>query len=148
MDLMQNLHDEKKWNELLRATTIKRWQQPLPKTDDLQQHSVEIKIDALPIGAYILLASSTEELTTKQTVAGATLLYVSNISYVHKQHKYFLLHRETGQPLAGAKAQLWQRRYDYRTNKEIKESKEKFTADANGFFEIKIYRVIITTIMV
>ncbi len=137
IDLMQNVYDEKQWNKLLRATTLKEWQQPLPKTDDLQQHSVEIKIDALPIGSYILLASSTEELTAKKTVAGVTLLYVSNISYVHKQHRYFLLHRETGQPLAGAKTQLWQSRYDYKTSKNIKEPKEIFTANDKGFFEIK-----------
>lgn len=115
IDLVQNLYDEKKWNELLQAGTLRKWQQPLPVTNDLQQHAVEIKIDPLPAGAYILLASTNEELTTKKTVAGATLLYVSNISYTNTQHKYFLLHRETGQPLAGAIAQLWQHRYDYKT---------------------------------
>ncbi len=40
---LENYYDEKSWHLLLKAAAIKSWQQDLPVTNDLQQHSVEIK---------------------------------------------------------------------------------------------------------
>ena len=37
---------------------IRNWEQALPATNDYQTHTVEIKIDELPVGEYILLAAS------------------------------------------------------------------------------------------
>jgi hypothetical protein len=39
--------------------------------------------------------------------------YVSNIAYINKDTEYFVLNRETGQPLSNAKVQVWYRSYDY-----------------------------------
>ena len=50
--------DDKYWSLLTAAPSVRNWNQPLPATNDLQQHSVEVKIDALPVGEYILLATS------------------------------------------------------------------------------------------
>ena len=54
---LENQHDEKYWAAITNAKPVTAWQQALPATNDLQQHSTEIKIDALPSGDYILTAS-------------------------------------------------------------------------------------------
>ncbi|HRF17933.1 MAG TPA: alpha-2-macroglobulin, partial [Chitinophagaceae bacterium] len=46
--LLENQYDEKYWPAIIAATPIRNWQQVLPSTNDLQSHSAEIKIDALP----------------------------------------------------------------------------------------------------
>ncbi len=58
---LANQYDEKYWPAIIAATPVKSWQQTLPATNDLQQHSTEIKVDGLPIGEYILVASSEDK---------------------------------------------------------------------------------------
>src|SRR5688572_5279589 len=117
---LQNSYDEKYWTALLKATSIRNWQQTLPATNDLQQHSVEIKLDALPVGEYFLLASGDKNFDKKNNPLGARLFYVSNISYVNQGNKVFVLHRESGQPLANAAVNLWLQEYDYKTSRHTK----------------------------
>lgn len=88
-------------------TSIRSWEQTLPDTKDFQQHGVEIKIDALPVGEYIILASSDTQFNSKKATIGARLLYISNISFVQKNDDFFILNRDTGQPLPRAKVQIW-----------------------------------------
>lgn len=129
-----NYHDEETWKLLLAANPIRNWQQHLPATNDYQQHSVEIKIDALPPGEYVLLAATDN--FSKKSGMGARLFYVSNISFINRSKDYFVLHRETGQPLANAAVQIWQQVYDYKTYKYIAEKGKQYKTDNNGFFRL------------
>jgi len=131
---LNNYYDDKMWQQLFAITPIAGWQQALPATGDHQEHGVEIKIDALPAGEYVLLAAS--ENFSKEAVAGARLFYVSNISFVHNDKDYFLLHRETGQPLAGASIQVWQQVYDFKSYKYTTEKGRQYKTDNNGFFRL------------
>jgi uncharacterized protein YfaS (alpha-2-macroglobulin family) len=124
--------DENFWKTLVAANSFKSWQQELPATNDLQQHSVEVKADGLPMGEYILVASSDINFNISSTVMGARLFYVSKISFINNQQHFFILHRETGQPLSGANMQVWRQRYNYNTSRNIKERQGHYTADANG----------------
>ncbi len=127
---------KKSGRRYLKATALKTWQQPLPATGDLQQHSVEIKIDALPVGEYILLASSEKQFDDKTSVLGARLFYVSNISYIHQNNNVFVLHRESGQPLANAVVNVWRQEYDYTTSRQVKNKTQSHKTDRNGFLHI------------
>ena len=49
---LQNRYDDAYWKQLLGLKANRTWSQILPSTNDYQRHSVEIKIDALPIGYY------------------------------------------------------------------------------------------------
>ncbi len=122
------------WSLLQQATPIKSWNQNLPATNDLQQHAVEIKIDALPVGEYILLASN-ESKRAKNASLGAQFFYVSNISYVHRNNDFFVLHRETGQPLNNAKVEVFTNRYDYAKNRYVNTKSGNYETDKNGFFK-------------
>ncbi len=131
-----NQYDEKYWPILIAATPLKNWQQSLPATNDLQQHSTEIKIDALPSGEYILAASSDKDFSGKKTIIGARFFYVSAISYVNNNADFFVLNRDNGNPLAKAAVQVWEQKYDYKLSKYTKEKGKVYSTDQNGFFKM------------
>jgi hypothetical protein len=136
-DLMMNEYDEKYWPVILGTTPVKNWEQGLPATNDIQQHSTEIKIDGLPIGEYVLLASDTKNFSGKKSIIGARYFYVSSISYVNNKRDYFILNRDNGQPLVKAAIQVWEQKYDYKQSKYIREKGKTYTSDANGFFKME-----------
>jgi hypothetical protein len=133
---LQQGRDEQYWNALVGAGALQSWTQTLPPTNDLQQHAVEIKIDGLPVGEYLLLASSVAGFDKKTSPLGAQLFYVSNISFVNEGDQFFVLHRESGQPLAGAKVQVYQQKYDYATYKYKRAALGNYTADKNGYLKV------------
>ncbi|MDZ4807019.1 MAG: alpha-2-macroglobulin family protein, partial [Bacteroidota bacterium] len=133
---LENQYDEKYWPAVIAASPLKSWQQTLPATNDLQQHSVEIKIDALPAGEYILAASTDRDFAGKKTIIGARVFYVSGISYVNNGNDFFILNRDNGQPLVKAAVQVWEQKYDYKQSKYVKEKGKVYNTDANGFFKM------------
>ncbi len=131
---LEKTYGDAYWNILLKAKAFRSWDQSLPTTNDLQEHSVEIKVDGLPAGAYMLLAGNDKDFANKKTTLGAQLFYVSGISFINNESDFFLLHRESGQPLANASVQLWEQKYDYTQSKYVKERKTKHVTDKNGYF--------------
>jgi hypothetical protein len=132
-----NFYDDKYWDTLLIANPVRQWQQTLPATNDWQEHAVEIKIEALPLGEYILLASSNKEFVKKKSNLGAQLFYVSNISYINLGNRFFVLHRESGQPLANAAVQVYTQQYDYKAYRYDKVKMGSYQTDKNGFFRVE-----------
>lgn len=131
-NLLEN-GDEKDWKAIQAISPIRNWQQPLPQTADYQQHSVEIKVDALPLGSYLLLASYT---VGRESISGAQAFHVSGISYVGRGNQFFVLHRQTGGPLSGAQVQTAQRQYDYNLRRYQRKTGESYTTDNRGFFQL------------
>ncbi len=135
-ELTNNYYDEKTWAKIIKLPSVKNWQQQLPATNDLQQHSTEIKIDALPVGEYLIIASDNNDFDAKKSQLGARLTYVSNISYVNSDKDYFVLNRETGAPLAKATVTVWDQKYDYNTSKYTRIKNNSFTTDDKGYFNL------------
>jgi MG2 domain len=134
---LQNTYDEKYWPAIITAKPVTSWQQSLPDTKDMQQHSAEIKIDALPAGEYVLVASNEKDFSGKKTILGARFFYVSGISYVNNLDDFFVLNRDNGNPLAKAAVQVWEQKYDYKTSRYIKEKGKLYSTDANGYFRME-----------
>ncbi|WP_159474687.1 alpha-2-macroglobulin [Dyadobacter sp. 3J3] len=127
----ENLH-------LLSSTSpVRSWEQNLIDTKDYQQHSVEIKVDALPVGEYFLVAADNSDFENIKTIIGTRLFYVSNISYVQKGDHFFVLNRETGQPLSQAKVRIWAARYDRSIEGYLKLNSTLFLTDFYGYFTRK-----------
>ncbi|HEU5366670.1 MAG TPA: alpha-2-macroglobulin, partial [Hanamia sp.] len=61
-ELKKNLQKESDndnlFQKLISYKSLRIWKQDLPKTDDYFPHSVEVKIDALPVGEYALIGSA------------------------------------------------------------------------------------------
>ncbi len=128
-------NDDKKWTAITKAKPLKSWTQYLPETNDYQQHAVEIKIEALPVGEYLLLASADLSFKTGKATMAAQNFQVSNISYVNSGPKFFVLHRKTGQPLKGATVAFFRQEWNKKGNKEIKVRAGTYTTDARGLFQ-------------
>jgi hypothetical protein len=128
--------EENYWKTLVNKTPIRSWKQTLPTTTDHYQHHVEIKIDALPVGEYILLTSVDSNFSLSQNPLAAQAFYVSNISYLQNDNNYFVLHRETGDPLSKATVQIWNWHYDYNTRKYLKQKETAVTTNNNGYFQL------------
>jgi uncharacterized protein YfaS (alpha-2-macroglobulin family) len=124
------------WKKLTSQKYIRNWKQDLAATDDYSSHSVEIKVDGLPVGQYALLASVAEDFSLDKNPLAVQYFHVSNISYINNGVEYFILNRKTGQPLEGAKVQVWEQKYDYSTRKNALEKKEFLTTDEHGYFKI------------
>jgi uncharacterized protein YfaS (alpha-2-macroglobulin family) len=127
------------WQALINMPVLRSWNQVLPDEKDYQEHSTEIKIDALPLGTYMLLASVKPDFTLTDNILSSQMLYISNISYIeNNENEIFVLHRKTGQPLSNATIQVWENEYDYGSRKNSSKPGEKFTSDANGFANIQL----------
>jgi hypothetical protein len=62
-------YDEKYWSKLTNLKSVAAWTQNLPEATDYRMHSVEVKIDALPSGEYLLLASIADDFRWKKMVS-------------------------------------------------------------------------------
>ncbi len=129
-------YEDSYWKAILAAPSIRTWKQALPDTKDLQQHNVEVKLDALASGEYYLIASSDEGFKNKSAIIVARSFYVSSISYINYNMDYFVLNRDNGQPLRNASVQVWEQVYDYNTYKYSKSKGAVYNTDENGFFHI------------
>ncbi|MBS1597493.1 MAG: alpha-2-macroglobulin [Bacteroidetes bacterium] len=124
------------WKKLVSLPAVKSYSQLLPDTKDYQKHTVEIKTDALEPGEYILLAGTNKDFNIEKNYLCSQVFSVSNISYISNANDYFVLNRETGQPLQGTEVQVWYQTYDARQNKYVQRKGEQFNTDKNGFFHL------------
>ena len=124
------------WNKLIQLSSFKTFQQSLPETNDYINHSAEIKVDSLPVGEYALLASVDENFSMQKNPMAVAFFYVSNIAYINNGNDYFVLNRESGQPLPRTNVQAWYKYYDNKYSKYVERKGENFNTDKNGFFTI------------
>lgn len=74
----------------------------LPASEDLNQHSVEFKIDGLKPGTYLVFSEEYKS----DNYNWAAEVQVSNISIISVENKVYVLDRTTGKPLKGAHVKL------------------------------------------
>ncbi len=134
--LAKNNDNDNVFRKIISQKTIRNWKQDLPKLDDYLSHSAEIKIDALPVGQFILLSSEDENFSLDKNPLAAQYFYVSDISFINSDQQYFVLNRTTGQPLDGAKVQIWNQQYDSKSRDYTLVKNENLTTDKNGYFKL------------
>lgn len=132
---LQNDRNNTFRSSLAGAPSVRSWKQALPDTKDHQKHEVEVKVDALPVGEYFLVASTSENFSDSKSAMGSMLFNVSNISYMSRGNDFFVLDRTSGQPLAGAQVQVWNQIYNNKTYRYTYQKGDAFTTDKNGFFK-------------
>lgn len=125
------------WKKLLQLPAIRTFHQPLPATGDYQFHSAEIKVDALPIGAYALILDADSAFDPSGRHIAMVYFQVSNISYISNGNDIFVLHRRTGQPIPNATVQMWALVQKADGSLVTRVRKEVYHTDARGYFYIK-----------
>ncbi len=127
----------KVWPAMANLKAIKSWSISLPDPLDYQNHSAEIKIDALPIGTYYILASYAPDFSINNNILARQLTYVSNISYINNnKDELYILNRNSGQPLARAAVQVWKRKYNYNNGGYDEVKLASYTSDKNGYIKL------------
>src|SRR6185312_12984224 len=134
--LQKENDNDKLFQKLISLKTLKSWKQDLPKTTDYFLHSVEVKIDALPVGEYALIGSANENFSLDKNPLAAQYFYVSDISFINSGLQYFVLNRTTGQPLSGASVQVLNQKYDYTSRSNTLTKQAKYITDKNGYFRL------------
>ena len=87
----------------------------------------------LPLGAYLMEVTSDNTCIAPQR----ELFYVSNLAVMIQQlpddkHRYVVVNATDGQPIAGAKIELYEKDYDFKTKKDKRTVHARLTTDENG----------------
>ena len=123
-----------KANWLHRLPVYRSEQISLPDTKDYQEHAAEVKIDALPVGKYLLLCSSDVSFQQEKGAVSVNTLWVSSLSYVQHKNELFILNRSNGQPIKDAVIEVYDYNYDKaKASKLINTGK----TDVNGRYTYK-----------
>lgn len=130
-------YSDEYWPNILSIQPWKIITQDLPKTNDYRPHSVEVKMDGIPSGEYLLIASLSKEFTLKNNHLAAQGFYSSDIAYLHHNSNYFVVNRETGRPLPKTNVQVWYQYYDNNVHQYLDRKGENILTDNNGFFRIE-----------
>lgn len=134
-DFVQRSWDDSIWRTLKDQSAHMQLSFELPASEDKQLHATEIRIPALPTGSYILLASSNERFDVNENLLALHFFHSSALAWMHNKNHYYVVNRETGQPIKNAQAIFWTHRYDYNINRFVATQNEKYTTDGNGYFK-------------
>ena len=132
-----NVQDEATYKMLLKKTT-KLHQKDFCRNyygrPDYETVKDSIEIGGnLPLGAYLMEVTSDNTGIAPQR----ELFYVSNLAVMIQQlpddkHRYVVVNATDGQPIAGAKIELYDQRYDFKTKKDKRIVHARLTTDENG----------------
>ena len=129
--------DEATYKMLLKKTTKlhqKDYSRNYYGRPDYEEVKDSIEIGGnLPLGAYLMEVTSDNTGIAPQR----ELFYVSNLAVMIQQlpddrHRYVVVNATDGQPIAGAKIELYDRRYDFKTKKDKRIVHARLTTDENG----------------
>ena len=132
-----NAQDEATYKMLLKKTT-KLHQKDFSRNyygrPDYETVKDSIEIGGnLPLGAYLMEVTSDNTGIAPQR----QLFYVSNLAVMIQQlpddrHRYVVVNATDGQPIAGAKIELYDQRYDFKTKMDKRLVHARLTTDENG----------------
>ncbi|TAF67319.1 MAG: hypothetical protein EAZ55_03095 [Cytophagales bacterium] len=131
----------------MKKTPIQQGEFSLSNDKDYQPHKVELKIPALPIGEYIIIVSNTTDFRKDKNAVAYAFVNITEMSYVFREKagegatEIFLMHRNTGQPLANVQVEIIEQEYDYKKSKYIQRKlSNDQTTDAQGYVKINKVR--------
>lgn len=119
--------DSRFWKKTISQKGIRNTLQILPNANDYQEHSTEIKIDALPAGNYAIIGSTGKGFVENNENIFYQAFSVSAISYIKNNADFFVVDRDNGKPLSNVNSKIinkvWnsgKSKYDYYTVASIK----------------------------
>ena len=132
-----NVQNEATYKMLLKKTT-KLHQKDFSRNYYGRPNYEEVK-DSIEIGGNLPLGAYLMEVTSDNTgiAPQRQLFYVSNLAVMIQQlpddrHRYVVVNATDGQPIAGAKVELYEKDYDVKTGKRKRLVHARLTTDENG----------------
>ena len=136
---INNYIEENQKEIVTKSKKIKTYK--LPKNDDLQEHKVELILDEMEIGSYILIVNDSDN-KTKSDSNAFVYLNVSAISFIERGNstgskELFIVNRTTGNPIKNSKISIWSEEYDNNLRKYILiKNENSLKTDDFGYIEI------------
>lgn len=129
--LAQYANEDTLTSLLKHNTPIWTGQETLPGTEDMENHTIEVKIDPQKAGLYILAASLEADLNKKENILSSTLFQVSSMALLSqskdRQTWLYTLNRESGKPMQHVQLTFWKQKwnsqkstYDFTRTKQAK----------------------------
>lgn len=136
-----NLDNIKILDRLNQLTAVKAWEQKINDGGDHQQHFTEIGIDGQSVGHYALLISDRRDFDSKLSTTGVMMFTVSELGYWYIDSRdqsqiAAVVHRDSGQPLAGVKAEFYSYQYVAGRQKQTEVKLGEATSDKNGWVTV------------
>ena len=96
---------------------LMEWNMAVPDPGDHRVHSVEVEMPSLPLGHYVIICASSPEFHNRKDVMALSTTQLSRISSIERRQnngnqEFLVLDRETGAPMKGVKANVWNRVYE------------------------------------
>ncbi|MFL5764493.1 MAG: alpha-2-macroglobulin family protein [Bacteroidia bacterium] len=138
---VERYYGEQLIKQYLKLKSVAEFTVELPDDGDFQSHTTEIRLPELPLGHYVILAGSDKMFSYKNNGIAYAGTWMSDLSYVNRRmengsYDFYVQHRQTGAPLKGVTAQLYYEKYNYTLRKYEYVRSEKYTSDANGYFNV------------
>ena len=132
-----NAQDEATYKMLLKKTT--KLHQKDYSRNYYGRPNYEVVKDSIEIGGNLPLGAYLMEVTSDNTgiAPQRELFYVSNLAVMIQQlpddkHRYVVVNATDGQPIAGAKIELYEKNYDEKLGKRKRTVHARLTTDSNG----------------
>ncbi|MFT4544007.1 MAG: hypothetical protein ACI9EQ_000460 [Bacteroidia bacterium] len=119
------------------STTVTEKTFEIPNPKDFKSHSIELPLDGLPLGTYVLFAGTDSNLSTGGDAVSFAVVTVSDIAIIKRQNDngksvLKVLSRNLGDPIQDAKVELLTLVYDRNNRKNTYELVETLITDENG----------------
>ncbi|MEE2937350.1 MAG: alpha-2-macroglobulin family protein [Planctomycetota bacterium] len=134
---VEALNDQQR-RQLLSQRPLREWSADLPATEDFRERVETLPaVDDLASGSYFLVASHDPAFIEKDNQVSFSEVWQSNLAVVVRKHQGrgfvdgFVLEADSGEPIADAKIESWQR-----DNRNRLVPRKSITTDKNGLFRI------------
>lgn len=113
----------------------------LPDDGDFNQKTLELPVDNLPIGFYMITVANNADFSYEENMTAYDFVTVTNLSYVERKNSdgsydIYVLNRKTGAPMPGVTVQTWYSEYKSLRREYVRIDDKKFTTDENGYVKI------------
>lgn len=120
----------------------KSWTYELPDDGDYRRHSVEVKMDELPLGQYMIVVADNERFSSNNGAVGLLTTNVSNLGLWYrrqnqKDDEFVVFNRQTGMPIENVTAEIWTRNYNAVFRKNEEKKSQTLLSDEDGFIKPK-----------
>ncbi|MBC6606472.1 hypothetical protein H8B13_06555 [Hymenobacter sp. BT188] len=146
-EVYQNQLFQKTYARALAAAPAAAWTLNVPGPADYESHSVQYAGPALPLGQYLIVVSTAAENPTQKR-AGVTTVFaelsVSELSQIRRSAstqegpELLVMHRQSGQPLAGVQVLPFFRYYDQPSREYKTRRGAVLTTTAEGLTQVPI----------
>lgn len=135
-NLESRSNDDEFWQAAIKHKWVIEEKLNLPVFTDYQNHKVEVKINALPVGRYAIIASNNANYSIEESRLFYLPFTVSNLGVIQNETHFFVVNRDEGNLIANATVTVKENKYNYEKRKNIKRLITQTISNQNGEFVV------------